>query len=822
MMSAGPAYAIPVTEAPAGSIIITGDSYNYGDRPEIKLTLDLPQTARDVIEIGLDPDETTLHIKQDSTLIVETLSINLSLKVRNREIRASALINASPTAVLKDDGSTAYYGDRHLFFHGSENSFKNSFSGNTNGRDGRQDFPNEYYGPIGDDDDITTLFRLYNRTRERNPFNASLNSSFGSMRRSPSRNNSDLLMHQNAIYRLGLKTAGETARERAGATDLTLEVFKGQTVDFNVQLWSDIGFVNTDTRLRSYNTVQDWGRRNGRKIEQDDRQRQIVSLFDGDPIPLNQGAEGQEDILDLLSGYAREEANGTIVADLDATQMINMWEQNYKYETNGNPRSVYDLQDFVFLVTVAGSAEVGIADYFDYVLVKIDIPAPMVVLNPETGDPYVDEQGNYIDGPLPQEEGDPVPNIIYIDGSDTITFDEAIYIDPETYDPSDTYKFTTPNGIYGSVYKLVYVANEDLNIIIAGAGTDDQEVEFIQAGEEVKMDEIVADSLRIPYVFEIVGLEDPTSPHATSPENVGPYRMMSDSTYGVSRKVIGFSTMTDNLQTPRGSFAKLFIHRKFTYNESTEDHETIQLTYDGSSEYEYTDVSVISGMRESGDGTIVKSLPITISGGPFDINDVGGYLLSEAADYDQDPISTVLSEGTSGEEHFSCYNYLAQWGTDDDTGLPVILGYHLYLPNQNRDTLRVYAPPTGTLQFENTTEVVPVGDTHPNYSAIVLNTYPKAKTFVRNRSVATDTSVKTNEVPHVNGNNLKIRDEFGTEDEQDLGGTFPDGDMLMELVHWIDYNNDGIVDDREERILDSKPWILSRAIIIKGKVNTIK
>jgi len=799
---------IQAIEAPTGTIYIAGDSYNYGEKPQIKIALNVPQIAAEVIDIGggaLNPNDTTLHIKQDSTLRVTVLTINMGSSVSDREIEASALINAP--ANERNPRAANYWGDKHIFFKGSLFNLTPTYDSAS---------PKTL-------DDGSVLAKdsgKYWALKPEYTYNFLPNNLETFQGKTP-----------------GIQAQYVEAKTYDGKYSLDVPVKKGDDVDFHIFMNSAHarGTIYADTRLRSNLENRDWGLKDGSKVETDDKQRQIVSLFDGMPVPLNSGVGSQDDILDLLAGYTKQREDGVIVADLEPTQVINLVDQNYKYNNDGTPSYVYDLQDFVFLVEVLGRKEFVLVDAFDYYLVKIDIPAPTVNLDPD-GNPYVDQQGNYIEptfdsegNPLVDNEGNYVDEegnlapIVNVEGEDSITFDEAIKLDPENFDPNATYQFETPNGIYGSVYKLVYIAKRDVNVSFGGSGTENPEIKLVKQGEEVTIDEIIAESLRIPYEFAITGLKDPSNPYALDPKNVGPLRMMADDTYSFERNVTNFMAPSNNLKTPRGAYAKLFKHRKFTYNEG----ET-GLLYNGTTPQNYFDVASISGMEESGEQTLVNSgalqtSPITSTGGSFlGLNNLP--IQSTRANVSGSGISPEIAAEKNGEEHFTCFNYLARWGKDAATGEPIIIGYDLYLPNKYRTILKVYTPPTATLEFTNSLEAIPTRRSYPAYKSVVKNIYPKATVYVRNRSTSEgadpDFFVKTREVRVPNGNDIKLEDELYNGDGPDMGNYFNDGPMVMEVVHEIDYDGDGEVDDT--RVLATKPWILNRTITIKGGINSSK
>jgi len=951
-------HAQSVVKAPSGSIILApGSNLNYGQKPKIKITL-TAQIAREVIGIGgevgetPDEDDSTLYIAQDSQFTINVLTANTGNKAKFNLWQASALVNApeniqTPLATDGDERS-------RLFFKGSETILKNEKNGV---------IPNYSKIPTYKDSDgedlkmieIECLSKYYEAA-----------------------DTSGLWPTDGKYNGRGINKWKITDYDPNGYADpLVLNLKSGDTLDFHVELHSGSqGLLRMDTRLRAKEENRDWDE--DKILETNNKQRQIVSLFDGDPIPMNKPVPGQESIFDLLDEYTRRrtdengnylDADGNIVDDRDkaqalanlgSDQLINLVDQNYKYG-GGNPSSVYDLQDFVFLVSVKGQSELNMSK-FDYYLVKTDIAAPTIVYQKDEdgnyvldGDgqkiPLVDDFGRFVD-----EEG----KLLNIRGEDVQSdgvelggkrFDEIIKINPDLYDsesdtfaPDQEYQFNTPNGIYGSTYRLVFIPKEDIYIVVGGTLKDNGEIEggeriLVEGGKFFEMDEKVLGSTPQNRVFKISGLKDPIgpvdangAPRSTSDPLYSPfYRMIADpdETFTVDYAFNLSSSVTTEKMVPRGAYSRLLEHRKFTYltdsNSSDIDDneyrkevmspENNNTFLKGGLDYNFEQVGQLKGCEEDASSSLVKEISLANVSAPLDFTDPNTNekfkFFSAKSSLINPPLirEKIESDPTkSGEEHFTSYIWVVT--AKDEDGAPV--AYKKALPLDYLDArqmIRTYAPPIGQLElqgpnypepgFEKYSQSIPVLRGYPSYKAKVKNIYPNAKVYVRFRHLGTqpngsdansedkallmaetvadpatgqlseiegdytvdrtntqsgnvdsnsgivnnfDDDYKdpsnadvapgrkdeiqissmpyrlTNQAVYYNGNDLNLIETFSAKEGPALGENIPDGPMILELVHEIDYNGDGVYDDI--RVLDSKRWKLLRRIEIHGGLNS--
>ena len=953
-------HAQAVVKAPSGSIILApGTNLNYGQRPKIKISL-TAQIAREVIGIGgqvgadADEDDSTLYIAQDSQFTIKVLTTNTARNAKFHLWEASALVDASANASnpLATDGSD------YLFFKGSEVIFKQD---NAPGK-----IPTEK-GVDGEDFQISAPHEEYYEADDVSKYWPNAQSYMGK---------------KIGKWKIGTSIKGIGSGSPGSSVPLVLDVDSGSTLDFHIELHSGSrGLLRMDTRLRSHVANRDWDV--GKVIETNNRQRQIISLFDGDPIPLNGGVGNQADVLELLSGYAKPrtdddghflDANGNIVANredaqvlanLGSDQLINMVDQNHKYnysnKKGGWPSPTYDLQDFVFLVTLKGQSELNMSN-FDYYLVKTDIVAPTIVYQKDEdgeyvldGDgqkiPLVDDFGRYVDedGKRLEIRGQDVQGDGVELGGER--FDEIMKINPDHYDsesdtfaPDQDYQFNTPNGIYGSTYRLVFLPKEDIYVVTGGVLEDDGTITggdkvLVVGGEFAKMDEKVLESTPQKRIFRIVGLKDPIGPVDSNgePRSIADplyspfYRMIADvnATYTVDYTFNLPSAVTDDNMVPRGSYARQLEHRKFTYltdanTSEMDDNEYRKEVMDpqfnnaflrGGLDYNFKDAHLIVGCEEDAVSSLLSEASLANVSSPRDFidpNTAETFTFNSAkSSLSKTPVirEALIGDPTkSGEEHFSSYIWVVT--AKDDTGAPV--DYKKALPLDYLDArqmIRTYAPPIGQLElqgadypqdgFEKYSQSIPVLRGYPSYKAKVKNIYPNAKVYVRFRHLGTqpheinandedkalllaetegdhgtnslneidgnytvartntqsgnvdsnsgivsnfDDDYKapsgqnttpgrkgeiqissllenalTNQAVYYNGNDLNLIETFSAKEGPTLGAGIPDGDMILELLHEIDYDGDGVYDD--VRVLDTKRWKLLRRIEIHGGVN---
>jgi len=534
-----------------------------------------------------------------------------------------------------------------------------------------------------------------------------------------------------------------------------------------------------------------WGSKYHRADSTEAGQTQMISFFDGDLIPTTRTSDsGQQDLVEMLdNGYIEKIGTNIYKAVLKPNQMITM--VDYR-------KTAVDINDMVYMVEVTGRDTLEDDANYDYYLVKVDRTQRFVQYD-VNGDPVIPED----------EDG----NIAIDPGSDTFGFDEIHLIDGsepvDSNNPSKfTYKFDTPNGVYGSDYKLIAIYRGSG---IAGGGSTSTPGNISDEEKEYELATAFLDSNGIIYEFEITNLKDPNS------------RIMGDSsgeiagfnpepiikyTFNAKRKVAGLIprplTQAQLEVTPRGSYSVFFEHKRFTYVQGTSNNSNVGTTIEG-------------GVLEGEDQSIVNE-------GVLPTED----LWNATKNYSH--LKPMIAQGNSGEEHFIQYAYRSIWELVD--GHPKVVNFTK--AEIGRKVLRVWAAPTATFDLTSLPDNGIAFRQAPYFTCKINNIYPDGYVRILLTPVGTDNVIKVGgdiysdsstvatleKTREFRSQNIKQRQNLNNA----LGNTsgdkkVADGIMRYDVVHYVDFDHDGVVDDT--RIIASAEWQLDRSIQVKGSsINT--
>ncbi len=540
-------------------------------------------------------------------------------------------------------------------------------------------------------------------------------------------------------------------------------------------------------------TTEFWGGLFRKADSSTANQDQMLSFFDGDDIPTTKTSDpNQIDLVDMLdNGKIIKVGDNKYQANLKPNQLITLIDYN---------STAVDINDFVYMVEVNGRDTLQDDLNYDYYIVKIDKTQRFVEL---------DGDGNPI---IPTDED----GYTYVD-LDTEVFDEYHLIDgTESVDPNDptkyTYQFNTPNGFYGSDYKLIAIYRGG---VIAGGSTSTPG-DIADGDTSFELATASLDTNGIIYEFELKNIVDPYPYHSRvmgdssgdisvfNPEGITNY------TFDAKRKVAGLIPRpllpAELAAMPKGAYSVFFKHEKYTY-------------VDGSSNESNVGTSIEGGVVEVGDQSIVFS-------GSLPTED----LWNTSKTFSN--LKPLIAQGKNGEEHFIKYVYEPVWvqvlGPDGNpTGEKKLIGS--VKSEREREILKTWAAPTATIQLT----VLPDNGTAfrhaPYFECSINNIYPGGYVRIILSPVASDNPIKVGgkiESESLDVATLKKERIFRSANtklrqilDDALGNTSSakkvnDGMMRYDVIHYVDFDKDGVIDDT--RVIKSLEWELDRSIVVKG------
>jgi len=556
--------------------------------------------------------------------------------------------------------------------------------------------------------------------------------------------------------------------------DRIIDVSAGDTVNIVTEFWGG-SYHYADSR--------------------DANQTQMISFFDGDLIPTTRtGDSGQQDLVEMLdNGYIKKVGNNTYKAVLRPNQMITMVDFN---------KTAVDINDFVYMLEVTGRDTLQDDPNYDYYIVKIDRTQRFV---------QYDVEGNPI---LPTDEnGD---EVITIDpGSDTFGFDEIHLIDgSEPVDQNNptkyTYQFETPNGVYGSDYKLIAIYRGN-----GASGGSSIPGDVVAEDTEYELATSFLDSNGIIYEFDITTLKNQNytimGDSSDSISAFTPDHPVAKYSFNTQGKVAGLIprpiTQEELLVTPRGAYSVFFEHRQYTYVEGTTNDTNVGTTLEGG-------VEEINGDT---DNSVYFS-------GELPTKDLWNTSLNHSN------ITPLIQQGKSGEEHFIQYAYRSIWALVN--GQPQVVGS--IKSEIGRKIVHTWAAPTAIFSTTNPPDNGTAYRQAPYFTCKINNIYPNGYVKILLTPVATANTIQVGgKIDSVSSTvitlekkrvfrsaNTKLRQQLNDALGNISGAKkVDDGLMRYDVVHYVDFDQDGVIDDT--RIIASQEWILDRSVKVKGSsINT--